>query len=441
MEQSSQSELRKTAPMAGIRFRDSKWRNLFGRNATFHCLIYNTCMKSTRRPILTLVFLLFACQPVNSHTITIVENDQIITLQTDENSPAALLHLAGITLDKHDRVLSNGLPIALYQPITKYPITIQIRRAVMATIVTPNEQLQIQSSAFTVEEALSEISYQLNADDKVDPPLHSPFKEGAIITISPSHSLTVSVDGKVLQIKSSARTVGEALVEDGIPLLGLDYSIPSENEALPPDGAIKVIRVSEAIILAQKPIPFESELVASADTPLDQTQILSPGETGLSVQRIRIRYEDGNEVSRFSEEEITVRPPKTRSLGYGTKIEIKTAVVDGVSIEYWRAVEMYATSYSPCRSGTDSCHSGTSSGKKLAKGMVAVRYNWYLVMGGQPLYIPGYGFATVEDVCGGCIGKPWIDLGFSDDNYEAWHWSVTVYFLTPVPQNIVYILE
>lgn len=51
------------------------------------------------------------------------------------------------------------------------------------------------------------------------------------------------------------------------------------------------------------------------------------------------------------------------------------------------------------------------------------------------------GFATVEDACGGCTGQPWIDLGYSDDDYEAWHSWVTVYFLTPVPQNVVYVLE
>jgi 3D (Asp-Asp-Asp) domain-containing protein len=193
--------------------------------------------------------------------------------------------------------------------------------------------------------------------------------------------------------------------------------------------------------LAQQAIPFESELQASADVPLDQTQILQPGEPGLAVQRIRIRYEDGEEISRLTEGETLVRPPKTRLLAYGTKVEVQGAVVDGVNIEYWRAVPMYATSYSPCRSGTAECHSGTSSGKSLRKGMVALRLDWYLAMRGQQLYIPGYGFATVEDVCGGCVGRPWIDLGYSDRDFEPWHSWVTVYFLTPVPPNVIHVLE
>ena len=389
---------------------------------------------------LVFCFLLFACQPTNPPTVTIIDN-KIITFQTDERVPAAILSQAGISLSLNDRILSNGLPVEVDQPITNSPITLQIRRAVPLTIVSSSGQQQIQSSAFTVGDALAEASIWLRAGDKMAPRLNSPVTDGMTITVSSTHDLTVSVDGKVVQIQSSARTVGEALTEAGIPLLGLDTSLPAAHEPLPSDGQIKVVRVSESILLTQQPIPFESDLLASADVPLDQTQILQPGENGLTVQRIRIRYEDGKEVSRTTENETLVRPPKTRLLGYGTKVEVQTALVNGVQIEYWRAVQMYATAYSPCRSGSDRCYSGTSSGKRLAKGMVALRYSWYLAMGGQPLYIPGYGFATVEDVCGGCVGKPWIDLGYSDDDYQQWSSWVTVYFLTPVPPNVIYVLE
>ncbi|MCK6539678.1 MAG: ubiquitin-like domain-containing protein [Anaerolineales bacterium] len=400
-------------------------------------------MKPAYWLVIAVAFLLFACQPTTLPAITIIDNDQVVTLQTAERVPSAILAQAGITLNPNDRLLLNGLPIAPNSPVPTSPITLQLRRAVAITISSPQGKQTIQTSAFTVGEALQEAGIQLSASDKVDPPLYSPILQFTDfpITIYPSRELTVSVDGKVMQIQSSAKTVGEALAEAGIPLLGLDYSLPLENEALPSDGRIRVVRVSESILLAQKSIVFESELIASADVPLDQTRVLQPGENGLTVQRIRIRYEDGTEISRVIEDETLVRPPKDRILGYGTKVEIKTAVVDGVSIEYWRAVQMYATSYSPCRSGGDRCYSGTSSGARVQKGVVGLRYSWYLVMQGQPLYIPGYGYATVADVCGGCVGRPWIDLGYSDEDWEQWSSWVTVYFLTPVPQNIVYVLE
>ncbi len=400
-------------------------------------------MKHSSWIALAVVVLVFACQPAAPTAITVIDGNQTITLQTDERVPAALLRQAGITLNPNDRLLLNGLAVAPNHTITKslLTITLQIRRAVDLTIVTFDGEQKLQSSAFSVGEVLQEASIWLRARDRVDPGIDVPVRDGMTIAITRPRELTVSADGESVQIESSRRTVGEALAEAGIPLLGLDYSLPAEKDPLPSDGQIRIVRVSESVILAQKPIPFDNDFQASADVPLDQTQILQPGENGLSVQRVRVRYEDGNEISRLTENETVVRPPKTRILAYGTKIEVKTAVVEGVEIEYWRAVQMYATSYSPCRSGGDRCYSGTSSGKSVRRGVVGLRYSWYLNMQGQQLYIPGYGFASVEDVCGGCVGKPWIDLGFSDSDYEAWHSWVTVYFLTPVPANVIYVLE
>jgi resuscitation-promoting factor RpfB len=393
---------------------------------------------------LALIFAIFlsACQPAAPPSVTLLDNGQVTTLQTEERVPSSLLAQAGISLNPNDRILVNGSPVALNQPITGYSITIQIRRATTLSLVTPDGEQKIQSSAFTIGEALAEASIWLREGDLIEPPLDTPITNTPItIYYSPARELTLTSNGKTTTINSSALTVGEALTEAGMPLLGMDYSIPAEKEPIPSNGRIKVVHVSESVLLAQKPIPFESDFQASAEVPLDQTQIIQPGETGLAVQRIRIRYEDGNEISRLTEDETMVRPPRTRILGYGTKAEVRTAVVDGVEIEYWRAVQMYATSYSPCRSGADRCYPGTSSGKSLRKGMVAMRYDWYLSMGGQPLFIPGYGYATIEDVCGGCTDRPWIDLGYSDNDWQQWSSWVTVYFLTPVPPNIIYVLE
>ena len=399
-------------------------------------------MKMYRWLALTYAFLLFACQPASPSTVTILDNDQIISLQTDERTPSALLAQAGVILGSNDRVLVNGFPTGLNELISDSPLILQIRRATDLSLNTPQGEQKMQSSAFTIGEALAEVSIWLREGDRSDRPLNTPITNLPIsFSFYPARELTITSNGKTTTIHSSAQTVGEALAEAGIPLLGLDYSVPAEEEPIPSEGQIKVVHVSESVLLAQKPIPFDSDIQASAEVPLDQTQIIQPGETGLTVQRIRIRYEDGEEISRRTENETLVRPPKTRILGYGTKVEVKTALVDGREIEYWRAVQMYATSYSPCRSGGDRCYPGTSSGKSLRKGMVGMRYDWYLAMGGQPLYIPGYGYAAVEDVCGGCTGRPWIDLGYSDHDWQQWSSWVTVYFLTPVPPNIIYELE
>jgi len=397
--------------------------------------------------IALLVFLLTACQPAASQSVTIIDGKQIITTQTNERIPATILQQAGVSITANDTILLNGIPNPHERPISDSlnsasQLVLQIRRAHLVIFSTPQKQHTIQTSAFTVGEAMEEAGIQLHAGDTLSQQIQSPISNlQSPITIHQVRILAITTNGKVITTTSSAQTVGEALAGAGIPLVGGDYSIPSENEALPADGQIKVVRVSESVILAQKPIPFTSEFVASADVALDQTQVLHPGETGLTIQRIRIRYEDGNEISRITEEETVARQPENRVVGYGTKIEIKTANVDGVTIEYWRAVQMYVTSYSPCRSGGDRCYHGTSSGATVQKGVAGMKLDWYLSMGGQQLFIPGYGFATVADVCGGCIGKPWIDVAYSDNDFIPWSSWVTVYFLTPVPANITYVLE
>ena len=401
-------------------------------------------MNKTRWLVMAATLVLFACQPTAQHSITILDGDAIVSVQSGERVPAVILAEAGISFAPEDRILLNGLPIQPELPITNNSFTLQLRRAVPITLSTPQGEQSIQSSAFTVGEAFHDAGIQLHAGDAIDPWLISPTQSAQspfTMYQLPSTNLTIISSGITLTLASSAETVGEALAEAGIPLLGGDYSLPAENEPVPVDGQIKVVRVAETVLLAQKPIPFTSELIASADVPLDQTQVLQPGESGLTIQRIRVRYEDGVEISRTTEAETMVRPPQNRVLGYGTKIEIKTALVDGVTIEYWRAVQMYVTSYSPCRSGGERCFNGTSSGAKVQKGVAGMRYSWYLSMAGQQLYIPGYGVATVADVCGGCVGKPWIDVAYSDNDFVPWSSWVTVYFLTPVPSGILYTLE
>src|SRR5512141_1660478 len=88
--------------------------------------------------VLALLFLLFACQSATAPVVTIVEDNRIVTLQTNERVPATLLNATGTTLNPNDGVLLNGLPVEPNHPITNHSITLQLRRAVNITIVTPD---------------------------------------------------------------------------------------------------------------------------------------------------------------------------------------------------------------------------------------------------------------------------------------------------------------
>lgn len=389
-------------------------------------------MKRTLWLVAALILLLAACQPQASR-LTILDGEQIYTLTSAAQTPAEALVEAGVTLGPDDRLLYLGAPLPPHSPLPAATAhTLAIRRAVTLTVVTPDGAQTIQTSALTVGRALSEAGFSLGVADRVSPPVETPLTGNLTVIYQPARDFLVTVDGSEVRIRSAAGTVGQALAEAGIPLIGLDTSLPSESAPLPEDGKIRIVRVVESVALVQKSIPYGTRIELSADLELDQQTFLQGGEPGLAIARIRSRAEDGVQVSQVSESESIVRPPQDQVLGVGTKVVLRTAVVDGVSIEYWRALQFYATSYHPAETGSDI----TASGKRLKNGMVAIDNN-YIPFGTQ-MYVPGYGYAEAADT--GAFSGRWIDLGYLDQDYRPWHQWVTVYFLWPPPAVIAYII-
>jgi len=391
---------------------------------------------------LPLLLLLAGCQTqFSGKAVNIIDGEEHISLSTNSSIPAEIVAEADISFSSDDGILVNGLIADPNSPMDCENCTLQIRRAVTLILATQEGQDEFQTAALTVGEALSELGIKLYSADFINPPAGRAITDQVKITYRPARELAVHVDGKIVSIRSAAESVGAALAGAGIPLVGLDASQPAESEPLPADGQIRIIRVVEKIELEQTVIPYEIKYIPSNEVEVDQEKILIPGETGLIVTQSRIRYEDGVEISRKTESKRTVRQAKDETIGYGTKYVLKTAVVDGQNLEYWRAIQVYATSYSPCNSGADRCYPNTASGLPVKRGVIAVLRSWYNVMQGQAVYVPGYGYATIEDIGAGFPDKDWIDLGYTDAEYPGESYWTTVYFLPPVPTNTLWVLE
>lgn len=399
-----------------------------------------------RIPWVLLALALISCQSGQSparNIVYVVDGQNILTLEATSNTPLGMMAEAGLTLSPADKIYANGVEVPADAALpADSTTTLQVRRAVDVTLVTPDGQTTFQSAAQTVGQAMAQTGLLLYASDFLSPPAQTPLNTPVMVTYRPARELTVSLDGTAITVKSSALTVGQALAEAGIPLIGLDYSRPAEAKPVPANGRIKVIRVVESFSMQQKSIPFQIEYQTSDELELDTQNLLQAGEQGLAVTRVRMRTEDGVQVSTETEPETIVRIPVNQIVGTGTKPVVRP--LPGVAgLQYWRAVRMYATSYSPCRSGVPGrCHTGTASGLPVKRGVVGMKRAWYNAMQGQPVYIPDYGVAVVADVGGGFPdGRAWIDLGYSDDDWQNWSGWVTVYFLTPIPPNIVYVMQ
>ena len=377
-----------------------------------------------------------------SSPIEILADGERIIIQTAEQRPENIILDAGLLLYPKDRLMVDGALQVKNKTLSPgEPHQIQLLRGTPITLQLEDGRLDFISDADFLADAFESEDIEIFEADQLSRPLDTKLDGSPItVTLIRAKPLLVYLADKSITIRTTADTVGAALAQGGISLQGLDYSIPAELDPLPPNDQVQIVRVREEILLKQDQIPFTSEYQPADDLDLDQLQILTGGEYGLQAQRLRIQYENEQEVSRELEREWVIKEPSPRIIGYGTQVNLQTANTPDGQITYWRKITAYATSYDSTCPGCDTI---TSSGSVLKKGTIAVRLNWYRYMKGMRVYIPGYGFGTVEDVGGGVPWSVnWVDLGYKKGEYVPWSENVTVYFLAPIPppENIMYVL-
>lgn len=362
----------------------------------------------------------------HSATIVILDGGQEIQVSSAASSPEAWLEAAGISIGSSDRVFVDGEEFDPTQPVV-YAIEhrVEIHRLLKITLNQDGKTRTFTSTALTVGEALSEADVNLTPTDRLDPAAETPLTTATTITLLSSRDLTIQIGDEIIKVRASADTVGAALAQAGLSLQGLDTSQPAAEKPLPANGIIRVVRVNEVTTLETESIPFDTIFEAQADMNIDTQKITQFGQIGLSASRTRIRYEDGEETARVVETKQVLVEPVTQIEGFGTRITVQTMDSPDGPVEYYRALDFYATSYYP-RMTSPPWYGAVACGGKWKPGYVAVDLNY--IPCGTRLYVPGYGFAVAMDTA--YISGAWIDLGYPDNAYVGWHRHVTVYFLS-----------
>jgi uncharacterized protein YabE (DUF348 family) len=377
-----------------------------------------------------------------SSKVDIQADGEEISLQTAEDRPENVLLQAGFSLFPKDRILLDGQEVGKSATLSAgEDHNIQVLRGTPITVETKTGTIQFISDGDTLGEAFQDEAFQILDADQLSKPLDTPL-DGSPLLIEWIQAIPINVQiaDQSITIYTTAETIGAALAGAGLPLQGLDYSIPAEYEAIPENHQVQVIRVREEVLLNQDKIQFSTTYQPDNNTELDGVSILSGGEFGITAQRVRVTYENDEETTRQLVKEWVLREPSPRVIGYGTKIVLRTENTADGPITYWRKITAYATSYNENCAG---CNDWTYSGAYLQKGVVAVTRPWYRIMAQNKVYIPNYGFGSIEDIGAGVpFSTNWVDLGYRSEDYVSWHWYTDVYFLAPAPpaDQIMYIL-
>ncbi|WP_420643389.1 ubiquitin-like domain-containing protein [Candidatus Leptofilum sp.] len=382
-------------------------------------------------------------QIIRAKPVTVRSEAGTQTYWTRQSTIGAFLAEHDLLPQRTDQLVADEQPVSFAMlDQTPLPQTLEIGRFVTITILDSSEQQIVRTATQTVGEALAEAGIEVYGSDGVKPTLGTWLQPNMTIRVQRSVPLTISVDGRIIQIRSHHSNVLDVLAEAGIGLVGFDYTIPGPDTPLKANDTIQVVRVTEDFRLVDEPIPYQTLWQASDQLDLDTTAVVSVGQPGILRQRVRVRYENGIEVSQTVDGEWVAQQPVNQVIGYGTKITVRTVNTPQGPLEYWRVVRMRVTSYTAASSGKPPDHPQygiTASGLPAGTGIVAIDRN--VVPFRSEVYVPGYGVGFAGDTGGGVRGR-WIDLGYDEDEYKSWSGFVDVYYLTPVPapEDINYLL-
>jgi uncharacterized protein YabE (DUF348 family) len=371
-----------------------------------------------------------------ARSVTLTIDGQSRILRTPHTNPADILQSAGLTIGPRDEVIIDGTQ-AGHTQLADWPVPvtgISVRHAQPVSIVDDGVTQRIETTGATVGEALFDAGVILYLADVVTPDLNAPVTAGLTVTIERGRPLSIIADGVTIETRVRGQTVADALAEAGLALVGQDYTLPAESARLRPGMYVRVIRVKEDTITEETTQAFERVLQADPGLEIDQRQTVQTGQNGIIRTTIRVRYENGVEVSREVVAQQVVQEPRNEVIAYGTNVVLRTIDTPEGPRQYWRRIRMYATSYHPAALGGDS---RTSIGETLRKGIIASDPN--IIPYRSEVYVPGYGVGMMADT--GPAHRPlFIDLGYSDSDFVSWSRYVDVYLLAPPPANIRYLL-
>ncbi len=380
-----------------------------------------------------------------------VDGSEPRLIRTQRDRGAQVLQDLGLRTSVDDAVVVNGSfdDVLVQHPPSSAGVSsmlpvaeVEVRRALPISILEGiGQPMQIKTTARTVGEALLQAGVMIYLADRVSPTPGERITQDMQITIVRAKPVTIWVDGRQVRTRTLSDKVSDVLAEMNIVLFEQDYAKPDLNAPIEPNTEVRVVRIRREMAIQQEHIPFETLWQADPELELDNQVLAQDGAPGVREQRSLVTYEDGLEVKRELTADFVARDPQPRIHKYGSKVVLRTIDTPQGPVQYWRKIRMLATSYSASTAGVSrdkAWYGKARCGVTMRFGIVAVDPR--VVNLGSNVYVPDYGIGSACDTGSAIKGKR-IDLGYDDNNLRLWYRWVDVYLLAPAPANIQYRLE
>ncbi len=230
----------------------------------------------------------------------ILENAQIVLGEKDEAEPSA------------DSKLTEEIS------------EIIIKRYAKVTVVKGNDKKEVELTGGTVEDAVKQSGLSVGDGEIVDVELDAVLKDGMTITISKGVSVSLTVDGKTTKVAVSNGTTVKDFLDRQQVVLGKDDVCTEKLDAEISDGMeIAVKRVEYKEETKTETVNFETKEEYSSSLESGKSQVKQEGVNGEKEVTYKVKYVDGEEISREVVSEKVIKEAVNKIVTYGTKGESK----------------------------------------------------------------------------------------------------------------------
>ena len=248
--------------------------------------------------------------------------DKSVNLSVDGTASTA--HVFGSTVA--DVLDNQGIAVKpgdVVVPAADAPIsdgeTITVKYARLLTLTVDGKTRQLRTTETTVDGALLALGLRGEGARLSVSRSETIGRQGLALTVVTPKAVTLKADGKTTTKTIAAATVGEALTQLGVHVGKADKVNPPLTTPLTSGGTVTVQRVQTRDKSVTQQIAFGTTKQSSGDLYRDQTKVSRAGVAGVRTVTVRTTVVDGKVVSTTQVSSTVTKAPVDQIVLVGTK--------------------------------------------------------------------------------------------------------------------------
>jgi uncharacterized protein YabE (DUF348 family) len=245
-------------------------------------------------------------------TVNLVVDGHSTTVHTTAHSVGDVLHSRGYHVTSHDLVAPAQTASV------KDGSRIVLRRGRLLHLNVDGRAVNVWTTAPTVNEALGQLGYAMTDFVSVSRARRLPLSPTDIAIRTP-RMVTVVHDGSSQEVSTTDATVGELLADLGITVGADDHLSAAPSAPLVPNETLQIQRGATKLLTKIEAVPFPTRQVRDSGLTKGQTSIVDSGRRGKLKVTYSVVYLDGKVVGRTRLRAVTLAAPQPRVVKIGTK--------------------------------------------------------------------------------------------------------------------------